>query len=159
MCLLLQAPGQDNVYLVGTEEGAIHQCSKAWSSDYLATYANSHAMAVYAVKWNLLHPRMFLSASADWRVKMWDAKETNGPLLAFDLGAAVGDVAWAPHSATTFAAVTDDGKVHVYDLAENRQVPLCTQKVSKKARLSKVAFNPKHPIMLVSVGMLAVNVS
>jgi len=29
-------------------------------------------MSVYAVKWNNFHPRVFLSASADWTVKLWD---------------------------------------------------------------------------------------
>ncbi len=67
-----QAPGQEAVYLVGTEEGAVHKCSKAYSSEVLATYGG-HAMAVYAVRWNCLHPRTFLSASADWTVCVWDS--------------------------------------------------------------------------------------
>jgi hypothetical protein len=29
-------------------------------------------MAVYAVHWNKFHSRIFLSASADWTVKLWD---------------------------------------------------------------------------------------
>jgi len=33
------------------------------------------------------------------------------PVFTFDLGSAVGDVAWAPYSSTVFAAVTADGKV------------------------------------------------
>ena len=32
-------------------------------------------------------------------------------VLTFDLGNAVGDVGWSPHSSTVFAAVTSDGKV------------------------------------------------
>ena len=69
-----------------------------------------HKMAVYAVKWNLLHSRVFLSASADWSVRLWDGNRTQ-PVMTFDLDSPVGDVAWAPYSATVFAAVTDDGKV------------------------------------------------
>ena len=33
------------------------------------------------------------------------------PVLVFDLGSPVGDVAWSPHAATTFAAATEEGKV------------------------------------------------
>ena len=33
------------------------------------------------------------------------------PIFTFDLGSAVGDVAWAPYASTVFAAVTSDGKV------------------------------------------------
>lgn len=49
--------------------------------------------------------------------------------MSFDLGNAVGDVAWSPYSSTVFAAVTADGKVHVFDLNENKHEPLCEQKV------------------------------
>lgn len=36
---------------------------------------------------------------------------SRSPLFAFDLNAAVGDIAWAPYSSTVFAAVTTDGMV------------------------------------------------
>ncbi|MEW5317944.1 MAG: hypothetical protein WDW38_009201 [Sanguina aurantia] len=39
--------------------------------------------------------------------------------------------------------------VHVYDLAENKIMPLCCQKIVKKARLTKLAFNPRQPILLI----------
>ena len=56
--------------LVGTEEGAIHQCSTALAADALTTYSG-HAGAVYSLNWNRRHPDVFLSASADWTVKLW----------------------------------------------------------------------------------------
>ena len=56
--------------LVGTEEGATHQCSTALAADALTTYS-CHACAVYAVHWNRRHPGVFLSASADWTAKLW----------------------------------------------------------------------------------------
>ena len=65
--------------------------------------------------------------------------------MSFDLGNAVGDVAWSPYSATVFAAVTSDGKVHVFDLAENKHEPLCEQKVVKRAKLTHVVFNQRDP--------------
>lgn len=69
----------------------------------------------------------------------------------FDLGSPVGDVAWAPYSSTVFAAVTADGRVHVYDLSVNKYEPLCNQLVlsKKKAKLTHLAFNPKHSILVV----------
>ena len=62
---------------------------------------------------------------------------------------AVGDVAWAPYSSTVFSAVTSDGKVHVFDLNENKHEPLCEQKVVKRARLTHVLCNKRDPIILV----------
>lgn len=32
----------------------------------------AHHMAVYSVKWNHFHPKIFISCSADWTVKIWD---------------------------------------------------------------------------------------
>lgn len=95
---------QGHLFVVGTEEGLIHKCSKAYNSQYLDTY-NAHHMPVYAVRWNHLHPRVFLSASADWTVKLWDHTSSERPFLSFDLGSPVGDAAWAPYSSTVFAAV------------------------------------------------------
>lgn len=61
----------DYLFLVGTEEGKIHKCSKHYSSQYLDSY-DAHHMAVYSVRWNNFHPRVFASCSADWTVKIWD---------------------------------------------------------------------------------------
>lgn len=64
-----QAPGKEHVYLVGCESGSVYQCSKAYGSDYLASF-DGHCMPVYSVKWNSMHPDMFLSCSADWSIKV-----------------------------------------------------------------------------------------
>ena len=66
----------DHLFLVGTEEGRIHKCSRAYQSQYLETY-EGHYMAVYSVRWNNFNPKLFLSCSADWTVKMWEHAKTN----------------------------------------------------------------------------------
>lgn len=137
----------EHLFLVGTEEGRIHKCSKAFSGQYLETY-EGHSMAVYTVRWNLFHPKIFISASADWTVKMWDHTNRT-PVMSFDLAQAIGDVAWAPLSSTTFAAITSDGFVHIYDLSVNRNDRICSQKVVKRAKLTHVAFNNEEPIIIV----------
>jgi dynein intermediate chain 1 len=105
----------ESLFLVGTEEGKIHLCSKAYSGQYLETY-EGHYLAVYSVKWNAFHPRVFLSCSADWTIKMWD-KNVSRPIKSFDLGCAVGDIEWAPYSSTVFSAVTSSGSMYVWDLS------------------------------------------
>lgn len=99
----------EHLFIVGTEEGKIHKCSKAYSGQYLETYQGHH-MAVYSLKWNPFHPRVFLSCSADWTVKIWDHTLPN-PIMSFELGNAVGDIAWSSYSSTVFAAVSSEGKV------------------------------------------------
>ena len=68
-----------------------------------------------------------------------------------DLNSQVGDVAWAPYSSTVFAAVTVDGKVHVFDLNVDKYHPICSQIIvqRKKARLNHIAFNKHSPIIIV----------
>lgn len=140
----------EHLFLVGTEEGQIHKCSKAYNSEYLASYEGHH-MAVYTVRWNLFHPKVFASCSADWTVKLWDHTVLS-PLMTFDLNLQVGDLAWSPWSSTTFCACTADGKVHVFDLNENKNEPYCEQKVVRKAKLTKVAFNPRSDTPIIMVG-------
>ncbi|KAM7422149.1 hypothetical protein PAMA_010293 [Pampus argenteus] len=137
------------LFLVGTEEGKIHKCSKTYSSQFLETY-DAHSMAVDAVKWNHFHPKVFISCSSDWTVKIWD-HTINTPMFTFDLNAAVGDVAWSPYSSTVFAAVTTDGAVHVFDLSINKYEAICQQPVvaKKKTKLTHVEFNPIYPIIIV----------
>jgi len=140
----------EHLFLVGTEEGKIHKCSKAYNSQYLETY-DGHYMAVYTVRWNLYNAKTFLSCSADWTVKLWEHTRTT-PLMSFDLNNQVGDIAWTPWSSTSFAACTSDGKVHIFDLNENKNEAMCEQKVVRKAKLTKITFNPsggKTPVLLV----------
>ena len=72
------------------------------------------------------------------------------PIFMFDLNSQVGDVAWAPFSSTVFAAVTVDGKAHVFDINVDKYHPICSQQIvsKKKARLNHVAFNAHHPILI-----------
>ncbi|XP_039971625.1 dynein, axonemal, intermediate chain 1, paralog 2 [Xiphias gladius] len=137
------------LFLVGTEEGKIHKCSKTYSSQFLETY-EAHSMAVDAVKWNHFHPKVFISCSSDWTVKIWD-HTINTPMFTFDLNAAVGDVSWSPYSSTVFTAVTTDGTVHVFDLSINKYEAICQQSVvaKKKTKLTHIEFNPIHPIIIV----------
>ncbi|XP_028261461.1 dynein, axonemal, intermediate chain 1, paralog 2 isoform X2 [Parambassis ranga] len=138
----------DYLFLVGTEEGKIHKCSKTYSSQFLETY-DAHSMAVDAVKWNHYHPNVFISCSSDMTVRLWD-HTINTPLFTFDLNAAVGDVAWSPYSSTVFAAVTTNGRVHVFDLSINKYEAVCQQVVvAKKNKLTHIRFNPIHPIIIL----------
>ena len=132
-------PFFDSIFLVGTEEGHIHKCSLDFAGEYLATFAG-HTMPVYALRWSPFHPRVFLSASADWSVRLWDDSHPQAAIMVFDVGTALGDVAWAPFSATNFAAATDEGKVLIFDLQADVHAAICEQKVVKKARCSHLLF-------------------
>ena len=69
-CVCGQDP--DHVFMVGSEDGRLRKCSTTYNSRSLAAY-EGHSEAVYAVHWNACHPGVFLSASADWTVKLWQS--------------------------------------------------------------------------------------
>ncbi|CAH1116670.1 unnamed protein product [Phaedon cochleariae] len=142
-------PKKPLVYLVGTEEGLIYKCSTAYSSMYLMTYA-AHQMPVYRIDFNKYNTDIFVSCSADWRIKIWEDNRLE-PLFVFDVGDRVGDVKWAPYSSTVFAAVTTEGKVFVFDLNINKYKPICVQAVvsKRKNKLTRISFNSKLPIIIV----------
>jgi dynein intermediate chain 1 len=62
---------QDQIFLVCTEEGKVHKCSKAYTNQFLDS-TDAHHMAVYTVAWNSFHPKVYLTCSADWTVRIWD---------------------------------------------------------------------------------------
>ncbi|KAG5500671.1 hypothetical protein JIQ42_04690 [Leishmania sp. Namibia] len=140
------SPTHDKM-VVGTQEGNLLLCTVSHNGQCVERY-EGHTMAVYTTRWSPFHPDIFLTCSADWTVKLW-MKGSPSPLTVFDLGDAVGDVAWAPYSSTVFAAVTAGGKVCVFDVAQNKTEPLCAQTVVKKAKLTHIVFSEADPMLLV----------
>ncbi|XP_065368147.1 dynein intermediate chain 2, ciliary [Calliphora vicina] len=142
-------PQDKEIFLVGTEEGCIYKCSIAYSSKYLMTY-RAHNLSVYRIDFNRYNSNIFITCSGDWRVKIWEDMRPE-PLFIFDLGSAVGDVKWAPYSSTVFAAVTNEGKVYVFDLNVNKYKAICIQAVvpKRKNKLTRLAFNEKLPFIIV----------
>lgn len=154
----------EHLFVVGTEEGAIHSYSKAYNSQFLRSFEGHH-MAVYTVRWNPFHPGVFISCSADWTIKLWEVN-TSTPIMSWDLNTSVADVAWAPWSSTVFAAITNDGKLRLYDLAVNKHEPVGETRVCKQKKPSlkdkdkvnpdkpphmptHLAFNPRDPVLSV----------
>jgi dynein intermediate chain 1 len=118
-------PDEENIFLVGTEEGLVYMATTQYSSQYLMTYP-AHSTPVYNIQWNTFIPQIFITCASEFVVKLWH-KDSTKPILRFDLGSQVGDIVWAPYSSTVFAAVTIEGKVYVYDLHINKYSPICMQ--------------------------------
>jgi dynein intermediate chain 1 len=142
-------PLNDEMYLVGTQDGAIIQFSRIIPSRVPIAVYKGHSMAVYAVKWNPFNPEVFLSCSADGNICLWLTSRTTAPLRSFDLWTSVGDVEWSPVCATAFACVTSEGFLVMFDLEQNRLKAVSQQKIVAKGKLNRLAHNRTQPLMII----------
>lgn len=140
-----------DLYVVGTDEGALRTYSKQYDTECLERFKGHHSQ-VYTCQWNKFNPDVFLSSSQDWNVKVWHLNCFES-IMSFDLGSPVGDVQWAPYSSTVFACVSDDNWLRLYDLSIDKHEPLAEYQIpkkgKKKAHLTHLSFNPQHPVVAV----------
>ncbi|XP_069959881.1 dynein axonemal intermediate chain 1-like [Cherax quadricarinatus] len=142
-------PDDESVLLVGVNTGVVFQCSTTSATHSIFQYP-AHTSPVRRVMWNAHYHKVFLSCSVDWTIKIW-LQFSRSPLVVLDLGGAVAGATWSPYSSSVFVAVTDEGRVHVYDLFLRRCRAMCVQSLVQRRRIAAtcVAFNPFHPIILV----------
>ena len=105
-------------YIAGTEEGGVHRCSVSYNEQYLETF-DPHEGPVYRLRCSTRWPRIFLSCSSDWTVKLYHLRSKKPILTMRATGddVAINDVVWCPGNATVFASVTASGKLQIWDLA------------------------------------------
>lgn len=138
-------PADPYFLLIGTEEGGIYLCSSTNSAEYEMIY-DGHQLAVYKLRFHPLLEDMFLSASADWTLKIWTLRKKQA-LMSFDIRQPAMDTAWSPFNAALFVALSSD-KLYVYDLSVNRQIPIAEIYV-KSGKCTILAFNTLEPTLLI----------
>lgn len=138
-----------NIYLIATEDGIIHKCSKSYKEQYLESYF-SHTGPIYKVRHNPFHSDVFISCSADWSVRIWNSK-SEAPvfvLKSLDLYDEVLDCRWNPFCSTSFASACKDGRVEMWDLALKNLDPIFILKGNGRARTC-LEFSATNPTMMV----------
>eukprot|EP00898_Chlorokybus_atmophyticus_P006622 jgi/Chlat1/6961/Chrsp52S06647 len=146
-----------SIYLAGTEEGNIHKCSTSYSEQYLQTYFG-HAGPVYQVRWSPFAKNYFLSASADWTIKLWK-DEQDDALLTFQCGTdAIADCQWSPFNSTVFGTATTSGRVEIWDVEVSVLRPVLSTTVSGGGALSCLLFGTDSPIVVAGGQSGAVSV-
>ena len=138
-------PDDTSTYIVGTEEGTIHKCSVSYSEQYLETFPPHHG-PVYKVKCSPKWPQVFLSCSSDWSMGLYHTQVTQRPIFNMKAAGedfAITDVAWCPDNSTVFAAVTQSGKLQIWDLSVSCLDPVVSvdttgdDKVKKRKKKEK----------------------
>ncbi|CAG9464388.1 unnamed protein product [Pedinophyceae sp. YPF-701] len=136
-----------SIYLVATEEGSIHRCSTSYSEQYLESFWG-HMGPVYRVQYSPFLQGVFLSASADWTIRLWREGKPEA-LLTFSSGTVqINDVAWCPSNSTIFAAATAGGSLELWDLAVSTLKPIERFQTGLGSSLTSVQFSPAHPIVV-----------
>eukprot|EP00644_Phytophthora_capsici_P009169 jgi/Phyca11/541427/estExt2_Genewise1Plus.C_PHYCAscaffold_60767 len=148
-CLAFASRGDPSVYFVGTEDGLIHKCSVSYNEQYLQTYIG-HTGPVYQLLVSPFSTDLFLSCSGDWSLKLWHQADPRGDsTLTFhsvDLAQAVLGASWSPSDAAVFAAVAEDGRIELWDLAQSTLDPIVLE---VPLECTTVAFAPKAPVLVV----------
>ncbi|KFZ48662.1 WD repeat-containing protein 78, partial [Podiceps cristatus] len=131
-------PKDTDFYLVGTEEGHIHQCSCSCNEQFLETYSG-HKGPVYKVAWNPFSTDTFLSCSADWSIMLWH-RDSQTPMLTFSSATAfVHDITWSPKSAFVFAAA-NESRVEIWDLSVSTLSPAISCFASPPVKFTALRF-------------------
>ncbi|XP_027507289.1 WD repeat-containing protein 78 isoform X3 [Corapipo altera] len=149
-------PEDTDIYLAGTDEGHIYQCSCSGKEQILGTY-RGHKGPVYRVAWNPSSTDMFLSCSADWSTILWH-RDSQTPLLTFSsVTAFVHDIMWSPKSAFIFAAVKES-KVEIWDLSVSIFNPVISHAANPEANLTSILFAKNTNCLLLGDSLGGVGV-
>lgn len=85
---------------------------------------------------------LFLTSSIDWTIKLWSLKDTK-PLYSFeDNSDYVMDVAWSPIHPALFAAVDGSGRIDLWNLNQDTEVPSVSITVEGAPALNRVSWMP-----------------
>ena len=134
------------VYIAGTEDGTLHMCSSAYCEQYLETFCG-HKGPIHQVRWSPFASGVFLTASADRTIKLWNENKRE-PALTFQSGSEqVSDICWSPNKSTVFASTSWDGQLNVWDLSVSTLKPvLSTSTTSEK--LNCISFSKTSPVII-----------
>nr|SVE82998.1 EOG090X03UT [Daphnia magna] len=145
-CMAFPQPQSDiNNFIVGSEEGIIYSAGRHGPrAGIIDTYEGHQGpirgMDCHNSQGPIDFSHLFLTSSVDWTVKLWSLKE-NKPLYSFeDNGDYVYDVAWSPIHPAVFATVDGMGRLDVWNLNQDTEVPVTSINVDGNPALNRVKW-------------------
>ncbi|XP_034186363.1 cytoplasmic dynein 1 intermediate chain short wing isoform X19 [Osmia lignaria lignaria] len=139
--------GDVNNFVVGSEDGTVYSaCRHGTKAGVLETYEGHQGpvtgISAHAVQGGIDFSHLFLTSSIDWTIKLWSLKE-NKPLYSFEHnGDYVYDVAWSPTHPALFAAVDDSGRLDLWNLNQDTEVPTASVLIDGCPALNRVSWTP-----------------
>ncbi|XP_032679353.1 cytoplasmic dynein 1 intermediate chain isoform X21 [Odontomachus brunneus] len=139
--------GDVNNFVMGSEDGTVYSACRHGSRAGLTETYEGHqgpvtGISAHAVQGGIDFSHLFLTSSLDWTIKLWSLKE-NKPLYSFEHnGDYVYDVAWSPTHPALFAAVDDSGRLDLWNLNQDTEVPTASVVVDGCPALNRVSWTP-----------------
>ncbi|XP_033224829.1 cytoplasmic dynein 1 intermediate chain isoform X12 [Belonocnema kinseyi] len=139
--------GDVNNFVVGSEDGMVYSACRHGTKAGVTEMYEGHQGPVtgidaHAVQGGIDFSHLFLTSSIDWTIKLWSLKE-NKPLYSFEHnGDYIYDVAWSPTHPALFAAVDDSGRLDLWNLNQDTEVPAASVIVDGCPALNRVSWMP-----------------
>ncbi|XP_048641921.1 cytoplasmic dynein 1 intermediate chain 1 isoform X1 [Marmota marmota marmota] len=137
--------GDVNNFVVGSEEGTVYTACRHGSKAGIGEVFEGHQgpvtginchMAVGAIDFS----HLFVTSSFDWTVKLWTTKH-NKPLYSFEDNADyVYDVMWSPVHPALFACVDGMGRLDLWNLNNDTEVPTASVAIEGASALNRVRW-------------------
>ncbi|XP_028284554.1 dynein cytoplasmic 1 intermediate chain 1a isoform X3 [Parambassis ranga] len=138
--------GDVNNYVVGSEEGTVYTASRHGSKAGICEMFEGHQGPVTGISCHSAvgavdFSHLFITSSFDWTVKLWSTKH-NKPLYSFEDNADyVYDVMWSPVHPAIFAAVDGMGRLDLWNLNNDTEVPTASVTIEGASALNRVRWS------------------
>uniref|UniRef100_A0A672SG49 Cytoplasmic dynein 1 intermediate chain 2-like n=1 Tax=Sinocyclocheilus grahami TaxID=75366 RepID=A0A672SG49_SINGR len=138
--------GDVNNFVVGSEDGSVYTACRHGSRAGISEMFEGHHGPITGIHCHTAagpvdFTHLFLTASFDWTVKLWSTKN-NKPLYSFeDNSDYVYDVMWSPVHPALFACVDGLGRVDLWNLNNDTEVPTVSMSVDGSPALNRLRWS------------------
>ncbi|XP_061694467.1 cytoplasmic dynein 1 intermediate chain 2-like isoform X2 [Syngnathoides biaculeatus] len=139
--------GDVNNFIVGSEDGSVYTACRHGSKAGITEVFEGHHGPVTGLSYHTAggpvdFSHLFISSSFDWTVKLWSTKSTR-PLYSFeDCCDYVYDAMWSPTHPALFACVDLAGRLDLWNLNNDTEVPTASVYVEGAPALNCVRWAP-----------------
>ncbi|XP_077293131.1 cytoplasmic dynein 1 intermediate chain short wing isoform X3 [Arctopsyche grandis] len=136
-----------NNFVLGSEEGSVYSGCRHGTRAGVTESFDAHAgpvtgISCHSAPGGIEFSHLFLTSSMDWTLKLWSLKE-NKPLYSFeDSGDYVLDVCWSPVHPALFACVDGSGRLDLWNLNQDTEVPAASVQVDGGVALNRASWTP-----------------
>ncbi|XP_032800218.1 cytoplasmic dynein 1 intermediate chain 1-like isoform X4 [Petromyzon marinus] len=137
--------GDVNNFVVGSEEGSVYTACRHGSKAGISEVFEGHQGPVTGIHSHsaagpIDFSHLFLTSSFDWTIKLWTTKN-NKPLYSFeDNSDYVYDVMWSPVHPSLFASVDGMGRLDLWNLNSDTEVPAASVTIDGCPALNRVRW-------------------